>query len=152
MQVNDILVPERTLAQVEGVSKKRVLEIISNLIAISQPNLSSRDIFESLVARERLGSTGLGHGVAIPHSRLEHLEQPLGALVVLSQPINFDTLDGEPVDIFFGLFVPKEGTQDHLELLSQLAELLSDESVRKKMRLANSDEQLYEIAKRHPSF
>jgi len=149
MQVNDILVPERTLAQVEGVSKKRVLEIISNLIAISQPNLNSRDIFESLVARERLGSTGLGHGVAIPHSRLDNLEQPLGCLVVLSQPINFDTLDNQPVDIFFGLFVPKESTNDHLELLSKLAELLSNEDIRSKMRKANSDDMLYEIVQEY---
>jgi len=145
MQVTDIVAPERTLSQIEGVSKKRVLEIVSNLVAVTYPTLSMRRIFESLIARERLGSTGLGHGVAIPHSRLEELDQPVGCLLVLSSPINFDTMDGQPVDIFFGLFVPQESTNDHLELLSKLADLLSDEQLRTKMRQASSDDVLYKL-------
>ena len=105
MQIDHILTPERTFAGVQGGSKKRVLELIGKLVA-QHTNLDPDAIYENLIARERLGSTGFGNGIAIPHCRLEDCHQAIGALLQLDGKIDFDALDGQPVDLIFVLLVP----------------------------------------------
>lgn len=136
MQIADLLSVERVAHSTTAASKKRVLEQLSDLIASGQSSLSQSEIFDSLISRERLGSTGLGHGVAIPHGRVPNSEQTLGAFIKLDQGIDFDAIDGEPVDLLFALLVPEHSTEEHLQLLAQLARMFSDEQLRKDLHEA----------------
>ena len=142
MQIEHILTPQRTFAGVQGGSKKRVLEMIGKMIA-QHTDLDSDAIYESLIAREKLGSTGFGNGIAIPHCRLGQCTEALGALLQLSSKIDFDSLDGEPVDLIFVLLVPHEATEQHLQILKMLAEKLDQEDLREALRQAPDAESLY---------
>ena len=144
MQISQILSPELTFAAVEGGSKKRVLELIGKLIA-QHTQLDADAIYESLIAREKLGSTGFGNGIAIPHCRLEQCTEPVGALLQLESRIDFDSLDGEPVDLIFVLLVPHEATEQHLLILKTLAERLDREEVRAELRQAPDAQTLYRV-------
>jgi PTS system nitrogen regulatory IIA component len=99
-----------------------------------------QDVFEALIAREKLGSTGFGNGIAIPHCRLKGCEAPISALLHLDAPIDFDAIDGAPVDLLFVLLVPEAATDAHLELLRQIASMLDRKEVREKLRSAPSNE------------
>ena len=145
IRLEDILTPGRSLVNVPGGSKKRVLEQIANLIGKEVPDLDSQVVFESLIAREKLGSTGFGNGIAIPHCRIKNCEQPVSALLHLDAPIDFDAIDGAPVDLLFVLLVPEAATDAHLELLRQIASMLDRKDVRDKLRTANSNESLYQV-------
>jgi nitrogen PTS system EIIA component len=142
MQITDILTPERTFAGVQGGSKKRVLEVIGKLIA-QHTSLDPDAIYESLIAREKLGSTGFGHGIAIPHCRLTGCTQAIGALLQLESKIDFDALDGEPVDLIFVLLVPLEATEQHLQILKMLAEKLDQQTLRERLRQCPDATSLY---------
>lgn len=142
MQIETILTPERTFAGVQGGSKKRVLELIGKLIA-EHTNLDSDAIYESLIAREKLGSTGFGHGIAIPHCRIANCTKAIGALLQLESKIDFDALDGEPVDLIFVLLVPQEATEQHLQILKMLAEKLDQQALRDKLRRCPDAASLY---------
>lgn len=144
--LSDILTPERTHCGVPGSSKKRILEYLSELIAEHIPNSSADSIYENLLARERLGSTGVGEGIAIPHCRLSDCQQALGALVTLPAPIDFDAIDRQPVDVLFVLVVPDEACQEHLNILSMLAERLNDPAYQQALRTCKSNQDLYEHA------
>lgn len=111
-------------------SKKKALEALSTLLGRSAHSLNDTQIFDSLVARERLGSTGLGHGIAIPHGRLAQLDSTAGALLVLETGIDFDAPDGQPVNILFGLLVPEACNDAHLQILAGLAAMFSDGDLR----------------------
>jgi PTS system nitrogen regulatory IIA component len=126
MLISDLLSPEKIHCDIHSSSKKRLLELISEDLARNSDELSQREIFESLCARERLGSTGLGHGVAIPHGRVKSTSNVEASFIRLSKPLPFDSIDGEPVDLLFALAVPETCGEDHLKLLSQVAELFSD--------------------------
>lgn len=143
MQIDHILTPERTFAGVQGGSKKRVLELIGKMVA-QHTNLDPDAIYENLIARERLGSTGFGNGIAIPHSRLAGCDKAIGALLQLESKIDFDALDGEPVDLIFVLLVPQQATEQHLQILKMLAEKLDQQSVRESLRSAPDAESLYQ--------
>lgn len=143
LSIQSILAPELTLCGVPGTSKKRILEIIAERVARQYPELDENRIFNNLVARERLGSTGIGQGIAIPHCRLEDCKRVVGALLTLSEGINFDAIDNEPVDLLFVLLVPQEATSEHLELLSQLAEKFNDRSFCNQLRACSDSESLY---------
>ncbi|MDN5401084.1 MAG: PTS IIA-like nitrogen regulatory protein PtsN, partial [Pseudomonas sp.] len=119
IRLETILTPGRSLVNVPGGSKKKALEQIANLIAREVPDLEMQDVFEALIAREKLGSTGFGNGIAIPHCRLKGCETPVSALLHLDHPIDFDAIDGAPVDLLFVLLVPEAATDAHLELLRQ---------------------------------
>ena len=120
-----ILPVEQVLVGVDATSKKRAFEE-AGLLFENLHGLSRALITDSLFARERLGSTGLGHGVAIPHGRIKGLKNPLAAVVRVQQPIPFDAPDDEAVSLLIFLLVPEAATQRHLEILSEIAELLSD--------------------------
>ena len=143
--INSILVPGLTRKSFPGTSKKKVLEHIAEAIALVFPSMSENLLFDNLINRERLGSTGIGQGIAIPHSRMEECENVIGALFVLDEKISFDAIDNQPVDLLFVLIVPKEATSEHLELLSQIAEKFNDQALCEKLRNADDNEALYEI-------
>ncbi len=128
-----ILPAAQVLVSVDATSKKRAFEeaglLFENLHALSRALVT-----DSLFARERLGSTGLGHGVAIPHGRIKGLKSPMAAVVQLAEPIGFDAPDEQPVKLLIFLLVPETATQKHLEILSEIAELLSDAPLREKMK------------------
>ncbi|MFN3579441.1 MAG: PTS IIA-like nitrogen regulatory protein PtsN [Pseudomonas sp.] len=144
MQIDHILTPQRTFAGVQGVSKKRVLELIGKLVA-QHSHLDPETIYESLIAREKLGSTGFGNGIAIPHCRLDGCHKAVGALLQLQDKIDFDALDGEPVDLIFVLLVPLEATEQHLQILKMLASKLDQAELRSALREAPDAESLYRI-------
>ncbi|ATN08735.1 PTS IIA-like nitrogen regulatory protein PtsN [Pseudomonas lactis] len=145
IRLETILTPGRSLVNVPGGSKKRALEQIANLISSQVPELEMQDVFEALIAREKLGSTGFGNGIAIPHCRLEGCDTPVSALLHLEKPIDFDAIDGAPVDLLFVLLVPQAATDAHLELLRQIASMLDRKDVRDKLRSASSNEALYQV-------
>ncbi len=146
MPINSILTPGRSLCGREGGSKKRVLEILASQIAADIPTLDADELFRRLIAREKLGSTGIGQGIAIPHCRIENCTGIIGALITLNKPIDFDAIDREPVDILFALIVPEEEHEQHLQLLATLAKNLSQDSLRRSLRQAGSDQALYQLA------
>jgi PTS system nitrogen regulatory IIA component len=133
-----------TRAHGTATSKKRALQDASELLSAAQPSLSSRVTFDQLLARERLGSTGLGEGVAIPHCRLEEAQRAIGGMITLAEPIDFDASDGQPVDLLFVLVVPREGREVHLQMLAALARVFSDPDNRARLRAAASDDALYD--------
>lgn len=145
LSIESILAPELTLCGVPGTSKKRILETIAEHVARFYPELDENEVFNNLIARERLGSTGIGQGIAIPHCRLEDCKRVVGALLTLTEPINFDAIDNEPVDLLFVLLVPQNATSEHLELLSQLAEKFNDRNLCRKLRHCQSSEGLYNL-------
>jgi len=146
MDINSILSPGRTLCKIEGVSKKRALEILANTIAEDLPEIDADDLFRRLVARERLGSTGIGHGIAIPHCRVSNCTETLGALISLKDPIDFDAIDNEPVDLLFAMLVPEDADSEHLQTLASLASLLNKPEYCSRLRQTDSDSALYQAA------
>ena len=127
-----ILPTAQVLVHVDATSKKRAFEEVG-LLFENLHGLNRALVTDSLFARERLGSTGLGHGVAIPHGRIKGLKSPLAAVFLLAQPIGFDAPDEQPVNLLIFLLVPEAATQKHLEILSEIAELLSDAPLREQI-------------------
>ncbi len=130
-----ILPESQVVAGVDATSKKRAFEE-AGLVFENLTNLSRALVADSLFARERLGSTGLGHGVAIPHGRIKGLKAPMAAMFSLAQPIGFDAPDEQPVNLLIFLLVPEAATQKHLEILSEIAEMLSDAPLRERLKTA----------------
>jgi nitrogen PTS system EIIA component len=139
-----ILPPTQVLVNMEVTSKKRAFEE-AGLLFESLHGLSRALVADSLFARERLGSTGLGHGVAIPHGRIKGLKSPMAAVFQLGQPIGFDAPDEQPVNLLIFLLVPEASTQKHLEILSEIAELLSDTALRETIKSCNDAAELHRI-------
>ena len=145
IRLETILTPGRSLVNAPGGSKKRVLEQVAQLVARDRPELDAQTLFESLVAREKLGSTGFGNGIAIPHCRLAGCEAPLSAVLHLEAAVDYDAIDGAPVDLLFVLLVPEAATDAHLELLRQIASMLDRSDVRERLRQAPTSEALYQV-------
>ena len=140
MQLIDLLSPSRVRADASASSKKRLLELTASVLAeASDDPALERRIYDSLCTRERLGSTGLGKGVAIPHGRIAGLSAPIGTFLKLPEPLDFDASDGQSVDLIFALVVPEHFNQQHLMLLSQLAEMFSDNDFCTQLRATQSD-------------
>lgn len=142
MQVSQLLELDRVHCNYPAASKKRVLEQISELIAHGDTELNQTQVFDSLISRERLGSTGLGRGVAIPHARVKNSEHTIAALLKLERGVDYDAIDGQPVDLVFALLVPEQATEEHLQLLAQLAEMFSDSNLLNDLRQANDSQHL----------
>ncbi len=128
-RISQLLPPTNVMIGLEASSKKRVFEQAGLLFENNQ-GIARVKVFDSLFARERLGSTGLGEGIAIPHGRIKGLKEAVAALVRLSEPVAFDAPDGKSVSLLVFLLVPEQATQQHLEILSELAEMLSDRAMR----------------------
>jgi PTS system nitrogen regulatory IIA component len=133
----------RTLCRAGETSKKRVFETAAKIIATDQAYLQEAEVFSALNNRERLGSTAMGHGIAIPHCRIANCPQPIGTLITLAEPVNFDAHDGQPVDTIFVLLVPEQAHQEHLDILATLAKTFSNSDNRELIRAATTKEELY---------
>ena len=140
------LQPEYVLNHVKANSKKRALQYAAELISQDADHIDGELVFEQLIAREKLGSTGLGNGIAIPHCRCEFIQQARTALLTLEQAIDFDAVDGNPVDIIFVVVVPADANEQHLATLANLAKLLEIAEYRNKLRKASSNSELFEQA------
>lgn len=138
-----LLTPGRTVCRLPGVSKKRLFETIARTIADDQVSLPYSLVLSSLIAREKLGSTGLGQGIAIPHCRIENCTHAMGTLITLEQAIDFDSPDGKPVDILFVLLVPVEAQQQHLDILAEVAGLFSQPDFCEQIRQAEEVDALH---------
>jgi PTS system nitrogen regulatory IIA component len=141
-----LLSPRRTLCHAPGNSKKRLFETIARLISEDQLSLPYDDVLDHLIAREKLGSTGLGNGIAIPHCRIGNCSQALGTLITLAEPIGFDSPDDQPVDLLFILLVPQEANQEHLDTLARIAGLFSQPDFCQQLRAADDSTSLYQLA------
>ena len=146
MNIESILTPERTLCGASGSSKKKLLELIAQFISDDIKSLDADTLFQQLVARERLGSTGLGGGIAIPHCRLPNCASVVGSLISLREGVDFEALDDQPVDLLFVLLVPEEANEEHLKTLAALAERFSQPTFCQALRDANSADALYQAA------
>lgn len=144
MSLKELLSLERTHLGAPGLSRKRTLELAARLAAASAPALKPLDLFDALLARERLGSTALGQGIALPHGRIAAGGRPLGVLIRLTEPIDFDAPDGRPVDLVFALFVPEDQCQQHLDELAELARRFSDPALLARLRAAGDNFSLHE--------
>ncbi len=141
-RLSRLLAPTNVVLDLSVTSKKRLFEQIG-LLFENNHGIERSKVFDSLFARERLGSTGLGEGVAIPHGRIKGMKEPLAAVVRLAEPIPFDAPDGKPVGLLVFLLVPEAATEEHLELLSELAELLSDPSIRDALATSTDPVQMH---------
>jgi len=144
MLLEEIIKPDSVLCNAHARSKKHCLEILSELLVRTRPEIASEDIFASLIERERLGCTGLDQGVAFPHCRFEGLDTSVGALIKLSEAVEFDSSDGDAVDLIFGLMVPAELNDEDQANICGITELLSDRELRVRLREATTSIELYE--------
>jgi PTS system nitrogen regulatory IIA component len=142
--VSKLLPPANVLLDLSVSSKKRLFEQVG-LLFENNHGIARSLVFDSLFARERLGSTGLGQSVAIPHGRIKGLKEALGAFVRLAQPVPFDAPDGKPVQLLFVLLVPEQATEKHLQILSELAQMFSDRALREAMASAPDAAALHQL-------
>ena len=142
--VAKLLGPADVVLDLQVSSKKRLFEQVG-LLFENQHAIARSVVFDSLFARERLGSTGLGQGVAIPHGRIKGLKEALGAFIRVAQPVPFDAPDGNPVTLVFVLLVPEKATEKHLQLLSELAQMFSDKALREAMTRAPDAAALHQL-------
>ncbi len=145
MQLTDFLTTDRIACNVNAHSKKRALEELSELISHDQNSISATDIFDCLLSRERLGGTGIGSGVAIPHGRLKDSKHTTAALIQLNHGIDFDAIDDQPVDLLFALVVPDNATEEHLKILALLAAMFKEDDTRAKLREAQEPEAVMQL-------
>ena len=143
---SELITPERTLFKISGRSKKRVFEVLASTFSLGVTEISTKEVYEGLLERERLGSTGLGMGVAIPHCRVESCVTPMGVLASLEHEIDFDSSDGYPVNLLFALIVPYDAHQDHLDILSEVAKLFCQESFCGNLRTAKTPLEMHLIS------
>lgn len=143
--LDKILAPERVCSDVPAASRKRTLQVLGEVFAGADSALSAQGVFDRLVARERLGSTGLGEGCALPHARVPGLGRTLAAFLRLGKGVDFDSPDHEPVDLVFALLVPEESTDEHLEILAAIARILSEERVRSSIRSAQAPARIRDV-------
>jgi PTS system nitrogen regulatory IIA component len=144
MQLEQIIKPDSVLCNATARSKKHCLEILSELLVRSNPEIASDLIFRCLNDRERLGCTGLDQGAAFPHCRVADIEASNAALIKLSEPVDFDAADGEPVDLLFGMMVPTVLDDSHYADIKMVTRVMADEGLRSRLRGMNSSSDLYD--------
>ena len=145
MPVLEFLSPDSVVPSLRARAKKTMLQELSGHAARQLPALDEREVFETLMQRERLGSTGIGDGVAIPHGKLPGLDRLFGLVARLEKPVEFDALDGQPVDIAFLLLAPEGAGADHLKALAQVARLLREPGILERIRAARDASALYAL-------
>lgn len=144
MTLTDLVAPQAVIPSLKVNNKKQALqEIAAKAAAISE--CSERDIFDVLIQREKLGSTAIGNGIAIPHGKLGKLSRLVGLFARLDRPIDFDALDGQPVDLIFVLLAPEGAGADHLKALARIARMLRDQQLANKLRDARDAEAIYAV-------
>jgi len=144
MDLTDLIAPDSIICPLRANSKKQVLQELANKAA-ELTGLDGRDIFETILQRERLGSTGIGHGLAIPHGKLEGINRIFGIIARLSSPVDFEAVDEQPVSIVFLLLAPENAGADHLKALALVSRLVKDKSTLDKIRYADNARSIYAI-------
>jgi PTS system nitrogen regulatory IIA component len=147
MTLQSILTLDCTQCAVPVSSKKRLLEKICQLASKELSDSNPTDLLDSLLNREKMGSTGIGNGIAIPHGRLNNTDKAIAVFLTTEQAIDFDAIDNKPVDIFICLFVPQNSTQEHLETLQSIAKLFSDRKTAKKVRKCTNQQEMFNLIK-----
>ncbi|SDI40728.1 PTS IIA-like nitrogen-regulatory protein PtsN [Ferrimonas sediminum] len=145
MDIETILSPECATIAAPGTSKKRALELISQLASQRYTDVNPQQLFESLLAREKMGSTGIGKGIALPHGRLPNVDQAIAVFVKCDEPIPFDAIDGKPVDLLFALFVPEDNCKQHLSTLASMAKVLDNKDTCRSLRKSAADHEIYQL-------
>lgn len=143
--LENLLSRDRVATDIKTSSKKRMLEEMAELLSRHLPDMDQQTVFAVLNERERLGSTGIGHGIAIPHGRLNGISEPIAAAMKLSQPLDFDAIDDQPIVIVVGLLVPAEATDQHLKILSELAGAFSATRFREALFAAPDADTLFDL-------
>ena len=145
MNLEELIQPDSVLCNVSARSKKHCLEIMSELLTRSNPDIASEEVFARLIERERLGCTCLDQGVAFPHCRINGLTKSCAALMKLAEPVDFDSPDGDPVDLVFGLMVPEDIDAEDLADIDMVSKLLCDSALCARLRAATSSNELCEV-------
>mgnify|MGYP003387134237 FL=1 len=144
MEIADILTPQSIVPKLSATSKKQVLQELAKRAA-TVTGLKDRFIFDALLQRERLGTTGVGHGIAIPHGKLEGIDKLFGLFARLERPVDFDAIDEQPVDLLFLLLAPEMAGADHLKALARVSRLLRNRTICDKIRGSNDGDALYAL-------
>ncbi len=144
MNLQELVRPASIVCNADVSSKKRALELLADLLSSCSDDSDALDIFQHLTEREKLGSTGLGHGVALPHARTSNCSKAVGAFIKLEQGIDFDSPDNVATDLLFALMVPEHYTDEHLKILAGLAGLFSDEKFCNILRASTTSAELYD--------
>jgi nitrogen PTS system EIIA component len=144
MPLTDLVAPNAVIPALKVNSKKQVIQELATKAA-KLTDQNERSVFETLLQREKLGSTGIGNGIAIPHGKLPKLEKLFGLFARLERPVDFDALDGQPVDLVFLLLAPEAAGADHLKALARVARLLRDRDISRKLRESRDAEALYAV-------
>ena len=144
MEIVDILTPQSIVPKLSATSKKQVLQELAKRAA-TVTGLKDRFIFDALLQRERLGTTGVGHGIAIPHGKLEGIDKLFGLFARLEKPVDFDAIDEQPVDLLFLLLAPEIAGADHLKALARVSRLLRNRTICDKIRGSNDGDALYAL-------
>lgn len=145
MKLSNLIKIDQIQLNLSASSKKKALEAISQIITDNYPEYNTNKVFETLIERERLGSTGIGHGVALPHGRLAECTDTIGVFISLSEGIDYDAIDKEPVTLLFALLLPDHSTEEHLQVLAKLAEFFRDRNNRQMLENATSAETVYNL-------
>jgi len=148
MDLTDLIVPEAIIPALKAGSKKQILQIMAEKAAAITA-LPEADIFDTIFQREKLGSTGVGHGIAIPHGKLTDIDKIVGVFARLQHPVDFESLDDEPVDLVFLLLAPENAGAEHLKALSRIARLLRDGDIVAKLRNSHDTQALYTLLVDH---
>jgi len=145
MDVASILRPESVQCKSVARSKKHALELLSEVLGNRNEELNPAEVLAELVKREQLGSTGLGHSIAMPHARLDGVDEILGAFLKLETAVDFDSSDGEPVDMLFGVLVPEDCSDDQIREMKELIQRLSDSALQQQLRDKTDPAELYDL-------
>jgi nitrogen PTS system EIIA component len=147
--VSQFLSPQLTRSKCHITSKKKALETVSQIVSKAFPSIDPKPILDSLIARERLGSTAIGDGIAVPHGKLCNCQHPMIVIMTLDEPVNFDAIDRKPVDIIVSFIIPEDADEEHLKYLSNIASLLKSDVNRKAIRQYQDSELLYSFFMKH---
>ena len=145
MKISDILSPKNILSNIQCNSKKAAIELLAKNLADSNNGISQIEIIDCLTAREKLGSTGLGNGIAIPHGRLKYCKETIAGFIQLNNGVDYEAIDNTPVDLIFALIVPEESTDEHLHILSILAKTLSNSKTINKLRNSKNPTEIFTL-------
>ena len=145
MKISDILSPKNILSNIQCNSKKAAIELLAKNLADSNNGISQIEIIDCFIAREKLGSTGLGNGIAIPHGRLKYCKKTIAGFIQLNNGVNYETVDNIPVDLIFALIVPEESTNEHLQILAMLAKTLSTSKTINNLRKSKSSAETFSL-------
>jgi PTS system nitrogen regulatory IIA component len=145
MKLQEILTPDCIKCLATVSSKKRILELICSLASNKIPDIDQHQLLDSLMDREKMSSTGIGHGIAIPHGRLPNAQKVIAVLITTERSIVFDAIDNQAVDIFIALFVPENCCDEHLSTLQSIARLFNNKDNSKMIRRCQTDEQLFNL-------